>query len=198
MRRREAFVVVVPAIQHRSSFSPTTRNTLGDPPRQLYGSILDGEVQEQIAETTVQMIAVLGGGVLVFAAILTFINMILVYCNAFSQKSVFKQFMAFDRAIGSGTATITRVRLQLAQLLALGLQILLCGDIVETLVKSTKEYSFESLYKLALVSAIRTGLSYFLGLETEEILDRAKVDRRMDGIAIRLVEDEDDDEDLET
>lgn len=160
------------------------------------GTLLDGEVQEAVAEATVQAIAVLGGGILIFAAVLTLINMTLVYLNAFYQKGVYQQFMPFDRAIGSGTATITRVRLQLAQLLALGLQVLLCSDIIETLVKSTSDYTFDSLYKLALIAVIRTGLSYFLGLETEEILDRAKVDMRLDGIQVDApagcLEDEDD------
>lgn len=61
------------------------------------------------------------------------------------------------------------------------MEILLIGDVLETLTQSTQDYSFDSLYKLALVGAIRTVLSYFLGLETEEILDRAKIDGRVDG-----------------
>lgn len=76
---------------------------------------------------------------------------------------------------------MSRVRLQLAQLLALGLQILLCSDILETLVRSTSEYTYDALFKLALIATIRTALSFFLGLETQEIADRAKLDQAIDG-----------------
>lgn len=169
-----------------TSMAPTKPSLLNRGSVAVHAAILDGEVQEALAESVVQAITVLGGGVLLFAAILTLVNLTLVYCNAFLQRGAFKQFMAFDRAVGNGPATVSRVRLQLAQLLALGLQILLCSDILETLVKSTKEYTFDSLYKLALVSAIRTGLSYFLGLETEEILNRAQNDGRMDGVEISV------------
>lgn len=89
--------------------------------------------------------------------------------------------MPLDFDIGAGPATISKCRLQLAQLLALGLEVLLIGDVLETLAKSTDAYELDALYKLGLVGAIRTFLSYFLGLETEEILQRAKVDGRIDG-----------------
>ncbi|KAJ8603977.1 hypothetical protein CTAYLR_003349 [Chrysophaeum taylorii] len=170
-----AFVLPSPCHHHHHHHVTT-------PPRRAV--FLEGGVQEAVAEATIRTISLFGGGVLFFAAILTLVNITLVYANAFFQKEVFEQFMPFDRAIGAGTATITRVRLQLAQLIALGLEILLCGDILETLVKSTKDYSIDALYKLALVAAIRTVLSYFLGRETGEILERAKSDRRVDGIAI--------------
>lgn len=128
-----------------------------------------------------QVIAFLGGFVFVFAALLTTANLVLTLLNASFRACQFQQLLPFDRSVGSGPATITRVRLQLSQLIALGLEILLVGDIVETLVRSTEEYSFESLFKLAIVATIRTTLSYFLGLETREILERAKEQGRLDG-----------------
>lgn len=148
-------------------------------PRQSVGSA--AETQAVVAETVVEGVALLGGATIVVAVVLTAINLVLTIINALNEKPIFDQFMPFDFDIGAGPATITRVRLQLAQMLALGLEILLIGDVLETLTQSTQDYTFESLYKLALVGAIRTILSYFLGLETESILDRAKVDGRIDG-----------------
>lgn len=142
---------------------------------------MDPALQASIAELVVEGVALLGGLTIVVAVVLAGVNLALTLINAIAEKGLFDQFMPFDFDIGAGPATITRVRLQLAQMLALGLEILLIGDVIETLTQSTQDYSFESLYKLALVGAIRTFLSYFLRLETEEILDRAKIDGRIDG-----------------
>ena len=135
---------------------------------ELPRALVDSEVQEQLAEVVVEAVALLGGLTIVIAVALTAINFVFTIINAFNEKGLIDQFMPFDFDIGAGPATITRIRLQLAQMLALGLEILLIGDVLETLTQSTQDYSFESLYKLALVGAIRTFLSYFLGLETEE------------------------------
>ncbi|KAJ8609021.1 hypothetical protein CTAYLR_010680 [Chrysophaeum taylorii] len=143
--------------------------------------IFNAEAQSHVAEAVVEGVALLGGFTIASAVVLAAINLVLTLMNALAQKCLYDQFMPFDFDIGAGPATITRVRLQLAQLLALGLEILLIGDILETLTQSTEDYTFDSLYNLALVGAIRTFLSYFLGLETEEILERAKVDGRIDG-----------------
>ncbi|KAJ8599345.1 hypothetical protein CTAYLR_005353 [Chrysophaeum taylorii] len=137
---------------------------------------VDDQRSSEFAEFLVKMITILGGVVLVFATVLAIINLCLVALNSLRRKWTLQHFMPFDRDVGAGPATITRLRLQLSQLIALGLEILLIGDIVETLVRSSADYTFDDLFKLAIVASIRTLLSYFLGLETKEILERAKED----------------------
>mmetsp|Transcript_21724 Transcript_21724/g.28114 ORF Transcript_21724/g.28114 Transcript_21724/m.28114 type:complete len:188 (-) Transcript_21724:1154-1717(-) len=141
----------------------------------------EDETIESVAENVVQVINLFGGGTLVLAALLGTINFVLSTVNATARRNVFEQFMPLDFDIGAGPATLTKVRLQLAQMIALGLGILLIGDVLETLVKSTSEYDYDSLYKLAIVAAIRSGLSFFLSLETEEIYEVSKSDARLDG-----------------
>lgn len=133
-------------------------------------------IQAEAAETAALAIAFLGGLVLVFGAVLTCINLCLTITNSLIGEDRFNHFLPL---CCSGPATVTKVRLQLSQMIALGLEILLIGDIIETLVKSTQSYSFENLSKLAIVAAIRTALSFFLGLETKEILELNEEDEKL-------------------
>jgi uncharacterized membrane protein len=67
-------------------------------------------------------------------------------------------------------ANFNRVRLQLGEVTALGLEILVVSDIMETLTKlDTNEYSFRSLGKIGSVALFRTILAYALGREVKEI-----------------------------
>jgi len=145
-------------------------------------------VQEEFAEGVVQAISLFGGGILVLAAVLATVNLASSVLNSGFKKLCIDTFMPFDFDIGAGPATLTRVRLQLAQLISLGLGVLLVADILETLVKTAAAYDVENLYKLATIAAIRTGLSYFLGLETEEIYEASKADARLDGRDIKFQE----------
>lgn len=155
------------------------------PPEKM--TFLEGEAQAELAELTVEGLTVLGGGVLAGVALLAFVNFALTLANSLTQKPTFRMVVPFDRNVGSGPATVTRVRLQLAQLLALGLELLIISDLVETLVKSSSEYTFDNLYKLAVIASVRTVLSFCLGLETKEIVERAERDQRLDGILIESV-----------
>ena len=143
--------------------------------------LIADEVQEQYAEGVVQGISLFGGGILVLAAVLATINLVSSVLNSGFKQICIDMFVPLDFDIGAGPATLTRVRLQLAQLIALGLGVLLISDILETLVKTSDAYDIENLYKLATIAAIRTGLSYFLGLETDEIYEASKADARLDG-----------------
>ena len=147
-------------------------------------AFMEGEVQAELAELTVEGLTVVGSGVLAGGALLAFVNFGLTLGNAITQQPTFEMIIPFDRKVGSGPATVTRVRLQLAQLLALGLELLIISDLVETLVKSSAEYTFETLYKLAVIASIRTALSFCLGIETKDIIERAETDQRLDGIPI--------------
>lgn len=62
-----------------------------------------------------------------------------------------------------------RVRNQLGQLTALGLELLVVSDVLETLLKSTEEFTFEAIGKIGLIAVVRTFLAYFLSLEVKEI-----------------------------
>mmetsp|Transcript_16351 Transcript_16351/g.53234 ORF Transcript_16351/g.53234 Transcript_16351/m.53234 type:complete len:207 (+) Transcript_16351:38-658(+) len=147
----------------------------------LVAELVPEEAFEAAAEAVVQGISLFGGSILVLAAVLATVNLVSTVVNSAVEEACVAMFLPLDFDIGAGPATLTRVRLQLAQLVALGLGVLLISDILETLVETTSALGFDSLYKLAIIAAIRTGLSYFLGLETEEIYERSKADARLDG-----------------
>jgi uncharacterized membrane protein len=66
------------------------------------------------------------------------------------------------------TCTLGRVRLQIGDYTALGLEVLVIADVLETLTKGTTSYTFEELGKLFAVATFRTLLAYFLGKEVDE------------------------------
>ena len=68
-------------------------------------------------------------------------------------------------------ASFMRVRLQLGAFTALGLEILVVADVLETLTKHVEEMSYQSLGKLCAIAAFRTVLAYFLGLEIKEVME---------------------------
>lgn len=78
-------------------------------------------------------------------------------------------FTASKKA-GHNKASFSRVRLQLGEITALGLEILVVADVMETLNElETKNFSLETLAKIGAVALLRTLLAYALGSEVKEI-----------------------------
>ena len=64
----------------------------------------------------------------------------------------------------------------MGEITALGLEILVVSDVLETLTKNVDEYSFETLAKIGAVAMFRTILAYMLGRETREIEEQLEKD----------------------
>ena len=66
-------------------------------------------------------------------------------------------------------ATFGRVRQQLGEITALGLEILVVADILESLTKDVSDFSWNSLGKMAVMAVFRTSLAMALAKEVSEI-----------------------------
>lgn len=87
-------------------------------------------------------------------------------------------------------ATFNRVRLQLGEITALGLEILVVSDIMETLTKlDTNDFTFRALGKIGAVAFFRTILAYTLGYEVKEIqreIHQSAEEERKEMQAVRM------------
>jgi uncharacterized membrane protein len=105
--------------------------------------------------------------ILIFGFVVSAINFVLTLANNLIGKN-------FSLILGSkrhrqGKATMMGVRLQLGEVTALGLEILVISDILETLDFPIHEYSFSLLGKIGAVALFRTILAIVLGMEISEI-----------------------------
>ena len=129
-----------------------------------------------IIHESTRLIAFGGACVLTGAYIFSIINVMIVIVNSLFLKK-FPMVMELVRE-GSGLtgkkkeATIGRVRMQLGEITALGLEILVVADIMESLTKNVEDFSWNSLGKMAAIAVFRTGLAYALGQEVREIEEK--------------------------
>jgi uncharacterized membrane protein len=65
--------------------------------------------------------------------------------------------------------SLEKIRLDLGQLITYSLELLVAADVIETLTAPSHSYHIDTLYKIGMIVAIRTVLSYFLGKELEEL-----------------------------
>jgi uncharacterized membrane protein len=75
---------------------------------------------------------------------------------------VYATALAFSHHFGSGAGAFEAYRVRLARAILLGLEFLLAGDIIRTVVVET---TLESVVVLALIALVRTFLSFTLQLE---------------------------------
>lgn len=73
------------------------------------------------------------------------------------------------------TASFYFLRKQLGEITALGLEVLVVADVLETLTKEAGQYSWDDLGKLILISLVRTLLAFMLGRELHEIDEKLHV-----------------------
>jgi uncharacterized membrane protein len=66
-------------------------------------------------------------------------------------------------------ATLSRTRIEMGNMFAVGLELLVAMDVLETLTAETHHFSFETLGKLGAVAAFRTALAFFLAREVNEL-----------------------------
>ena len=83
-----------------------------------------------------------------------------------------------DLGITNGIASVDKVRKQLGEITALGLEVLVVSDVLETMLKPSEDYTYEQLGKLAAIAALRTVLAYCLAKEVQEIGEELKEEYR--------------------
>lgn len=139
----------------------------------LLPSSLEHGIHE-LTEVSLQGISLFGTVILILGAIFGFVNCIYTFYNiAFEGNAQMMGRFTFSRRLSvsglkGNTATLGRVRLQIGDYTALGLEVLVIADVLETLTKGTTTYTFEELGKLFAVATFRTLLAYFLGKEVDE------------------------------
>ena len=116
----------------------------------------------------VEYISILGALLLILSVAVSVLNVLLSFCNNSILKTKFRMVFAFGHEQNK-TATLARARVQLGGLAALGLEVLVIADVLETLTKPIHEFSYDVLGKIGCVAAFRTVLAYFLGKETKEL-----------------------------
>ena len=121
-----------------------------------------------------QLISFGGGLVMVLACGLCFLNIVISGINSI-RGSEYPMVFPFSFAKGRvKKATMAQVRMQLGDFTALGLEILVVADVLETLLKDTHEFSYEELGKIAAIALCRTLLAWALSKELEEVESRIK------------------------
>ena len=69
-------------------------------------------------------------------------------------------------------ASFGRVRQQLGEITALGLEVLIVADILETLIIPASQFDWHSLGKIIAIAVVRTVLAVMLGREIKEIEEK--------------------------
>jgi len=124
-----------------------------------------------------EYVELLGGFVLLFAALLCLINMISSAINKLTDAHI---SMILSTSFSARKATFTSTRLQIGTLTALGLTILVVSDVLSTLSKDPSEYDWNELGKIGSIAAFRTALAFFLGIEKHEVAAEEKEEQELD------------------
>ena len=116
-----------------------------------------------------------GGAMFLTAAFaIAVINSLVVVFNSLSGKEIpmLLEMSYSDSNQRKKEATFGRVRKQLGELTALGLEILVVADVMESLTQTAESFSWNSLGKMAAIAVFRTGLAIALGQEVKEIEEK--------------------------
>jgi uncharacterized membrane protein len=120
-------------------------------------------------EICTQYIAFLGAMICVVGVFMSLLNLAMAVWNLI--------FGTKYRMLGTSDyecmqkATFGRVRVQLGGFTALGLEVLVVADVLESLSRNIEQQTFETLGKMCAIAAFRTALSYFLGREIKEVME---------------------------
>ena len=93
---------------------------------------------------------------------------------------ILKVIVSILRHKKGGLPTFHHVRIEIGNIIALGLELLVATDVLETLTKETHEFSFELLGKIGAVAAFRTVLAFFLAREVSELEHEEKEKHQKD------------------
>lgn len=128
-------------------------------------------------ELAVEIINACAGILVILSVLLAGINIIIVAINGLTGREPGLRMINPLHHGGHRVATLVNIRLDLGELSALGLSMLVAADVVETVLKPTHAYEMNVVIKMGFITVLRTGLAYFLARELkeqEEVLVRSK------------------------
>ena len=126
-----------------------------------------------ITSTCTLIVACIGSLVLLGGIIISTLNIIIVIYNSIFYKRIpFLVGLSYNSVVRQQVATFGRVRKQLGEITALGLEILVVADIMESLCKSVEDFSWNTLGKMAAIAIFRAALAFALGREIHEINEK--------------------------
>lgn len=129
-------------------------------------------LMNHLTHLSCKLVTCAGTLILVKAVVLALINILSTFLNAIfgMELSMFSAVTyGSNRHSRKAVATFGRVRQQLGEITALGLEVLVVADILETLTKSAHEYSWDALGKIIVIACFRSLLAIMLGREIKEI-----------------------------
>lgn len=115
----------------------------------------DIQKTEKLFEFSAKVVNAAGGSLLVIACIAAIIDTIRLKYLKFRGKA--------------SHLSLDKIRVDLGELICYSLELLVAADVIETLTAPAHSYHIDTLYKIGIIVAIRTVLSYFLGKEVEEL-----------------------------
>ena len=111
-----------------------------------------------IVHVSEELISILGSLIMIIGVLIAVINSVRAIYNDVTGSKL-PMILGFTGK-RSHAATFSRVRLQLGIITALGLEVLVVADVLETVVKSADEFTFEALGKIGVIAIFRTGIPY--------------------------------------
>lgn len=131
------------------------------------------EIIHRITHIGVKAVSALGTFILLFGVLVAAINIAVSRINAgFGAKlPLITTGIHFKHSI----ASFYFLRKQLGEITALGLEVLVVADVLETLTKEADKYTWDDLGKLIVISLVRTLLAFMLGRELNEIDEKMHV-----------------------
>ena len=124
---------------------------------------------ESIFEVSAELINSVGGVILVGVTLISILHTVQYFLYELIGSEKHQKFW-----IGKGICTLDNIRLRLGSGITFALELLVSADVIDTLTKPAHLYKIETLYKIGIVVAIRTALSYFLNKEIEELQHKVK------------------------
>ena len=161
------------SIQNAQQLLQHGKNMHAPKPKEIHGEYSDAIIRwgDIMCHAGVQYVEFLGILTLLSAAVLCCLNMTMSILN---KQNGWNICMILGTGEGKRKATMIAARLQLGTLTAMGLNILVVSDVLETLTKSSDDYEWAALGKIGAIAAFRTALAYFLGLEVHEVMEEEK------------------------
>mmetsp|Transcript_16290 Transcript_16290/g.15616 ORF Transcript_16290/g.15616 Transcript_16290/m.15616 type:complete len:175 (+) Transcript_16290:61-585(+) len=160
--------VSTPSMQERTAHSFNTFNVTDVLNNQVVFNVF---VKGFIILSCDLMVAI-GAFILVSGVIIATVNVLLITINGIlgTKFYILPPFVNECTLISS----FTRIRIQFAQMTYLGLEVLIIGDVLATIVKGLDEYSFESLAKLGVSASFKVVLAYILSTQIKDKDDDMK------------------------
>jgi len=131
------------------------------------------EIVRHMTHYGVKVVSTLGTLILLFGVLVAAVNIAVSRINSgFGTKvPLIKTGFHFTHSV----ASFYFLRKQLGEITALGLEVLVVADVLETLTKEAGSYSWDDLGKLIVISLVRTLLAFMLGRELNEIDEKMHV-----------------------